>query len=175
MKTAPENKTFLFVVLGLTALLLGYRFLPLLFSNGSRKEASVSFTEVQNIVGKELSIRQRHIQLRKALRCWDGRFLSGTKREAELALMKRAEIWAGSCGLAYESMQIITNRSKDDIQLAIRGNAPYLTIRKFLSCVEQAQFAVVISSIRLKKEDAGEFLRYELTLTAPLHTRRGKS
>lgn len=168
MKTAPENKNFLYVVIGLAILLLGYHFMPTLISSPSQEKQGVSFEEVKNVVGKELSIRQRHVQLKKALYCWNGRFLSGTKREAELVLMKKVEAWAGSCGLVYESTQIIADRSNDNVQLEVKGNAPYLTIRKFLSEVEQARFAVSVSAIRLRKEDTGEILHYELTLTTPV-------
>lgn len=174
MKTAPENKSFLCVVFGLTILLLGYRFLLPVFFNPAHETQEVSFEEVKSVVGKELWIRQRHVELKRALSCWNGRFLTGTKRDAELAIMKKAEIWAGSCGLGYDSTQIIKAASNDAVKLQLRGDATYLTISRFLRCVEQAPFAVTISSIHLKKEDEKERLHYELTLTASTN-RRGDS
>ncbi|HEX2952400.1 MAG TPA: hypothetical protein VHR47_00265 [Bacillota bacterium] len=171
MKTAPENKTFLYVIIGLIFLLLGYRFLPALFFNPSQESDEVPFEEVKSVVGKELSIRQRHMQIKRALGCWNGHFLIGTKREVELVIMKKVEFWTGTCGFIYDSTQIATADSKDDVKLELRGSAPYPTIRKFLRCVEQAPFAITVSSIHLKQEEGGERLHYELTLTAPV--RRG--
>lgn len=175
-KWVPENKTFLYIVVGLIIVLAGYKLYQLrpVAVEGTRQIPSVE--TVRNLLSREMGIRKRHEQLRQTIREWDACFLRGTPKEASLALLKSTEVWARETDLNYESTQMLVgtgDKEQHRVGLTIQGTADYRTVQRFLQRVESAPIAVSIVAIRLKSDDAEKKLRYELKLEAPLLESKG--
>lgn len=171
MNWAPKNKAFLYIVMLIIVILLGYRLYQGRQVPVSSEGQAPSAEAVQTLLTREMGVRQRHDQLRETVKVWDGHFLQGEPREAGLALLKHVEGWARETGLTYDSTQMQSGageKSGSRVGLVIQGSADYPTILRFLQRVETASIAVSIAAIRLKTDASENGLRYELRLEAPL-------
>lgn len=171
MRIIPENKTLLFLTMGLIGFLVLFQISQSISWTVPAATGNSDFKSIRDRIAHEMVIRKRHALLVKMAADWETHFLPGSSREAELTLLKKAEEWAGSSGLIYDSVRMPTGSDAGEHRQAVivlHGIAAFSKLQRFLQQAENANFAVSITAIQLKKESDDNKLRYELTLSAPL-------